>query len=68
MATHTRSTSGPMQMEELNMENSRLVTPEMECLQGVVDGLKAEVHQVLCHALVTTCSPEIIVVVCARVG
>ena len=34
-----------MQLEELNMENSRLVNPEMERLQGVVDGLKAEVNQ-----------------------
>eukprot|EP00752_Nemacystus_decipiens_P012264 g10871.t1 len=33
------------QLEELNVENSRLVNPEMERLQGVVDGLKAELQR-----------------------
>lgn len=32
-----------MQLEELNMENSRLVNPELEHLRGIVEGLKAEV-------------------------
>lgn len=31
------------QLEELNMENSRLVNPELEHLRGIVQGLKAEV-------------------------
>lgn len=41
------STSGSMQLEELNLENSRLVNPELERLQGVVDGLKGEVSQII---------------------
>lgn len=38
-----------MQLEELNMENSRLVNPELERLGGVVDGLKAEVTHTIYH-------------------
>lgn len=33
----------PIQLEELNMENGRLVNPELDRLRGVVDSLKAEV-------------------------
>lgn len=58
MVARPRSTSDPMQLEELNMENSRLVNPEMERLQGVVDGLKAEVNRVIFHARRTASSQE----------
>lgn len=42
-----------MQLEELNMENSRLVNPELERLQGVVDSLKAEVSRIT-HVHIST--------------
>lgn len=44
-AIHNPSSTKPVQLEELHLENSRVVTPELERLTGIVDDLKAEVSK-----------------------